>query len=1652
MSRVREYRSGEPIKPSPSFLLAPLDCLTPHSVSELIKSYFDEFTMEEPAQRLQIEKQAEFIKEAATEEGDEKTKEENEVAKEKDEEVLITEEDNEEVAVVDSSKDPQPKSSLAPPPTILVPPPVVPAAAVPEDLSTALMELGDDKRKEYVEAYQKRNSTYVQMEQNIHYAISRQLSDQEAQLKSARNTYPNFNSLFLLQQPCPISKYLNEKLLKEGGLLVPGDYQPVTTNAPSHQPPPKEWPVFMQSTVSSNKRAKVDSLAFKKLPRKLPPIWKDSMSSLEREEAKKSLKELYRKRDFIRSPRHLPEEYHTNTASFGSLRKRQAGEKGKPVKSSKVKRLFQAEPTEVIFTDYVPGKTYECVLHLKNISDSCRHVSITAPSTPYFRASLIQFPNAEGIIAPGMSCSYSISFTPDSLADFSDKIKVLSHVGVVLNVPLVGYRSPPNLSLSSEWQCGHCLVGGHSSLTLHCTNSGGEGSFRLTLPEDTTNNDNDKDDLRVGPFTVNPSHFFLSRNESINIEVTFDPQEAITYSHQLILVCSNGQTKTITILGIGEMVKIDCTSIMSSREDTLIRGDTDTDTDTDIVSIDDPVLLFNDTNNGVEVHGTVVVKNFNNVPLSFEWIFYHSRTELTHHDGSTEITPPLSLDPQSIPFTIDAPKGSLSPNETKPFTFCFTPKEEGSFQCMSYLELTGLARDCLNHEDEGVTWLNMNKDNDNDTVRAALLCINVQGNTEPYALEFSPPFFYFVEDLPACAETRQSFVIRNHSLSKVKFSWSSLKTEAAYISIEPNSSHIMPGGSCSCDLIINTGTRKGSFDVKLQCHVEHSNTHFMLPVRGNVKVPLVTVNVPSLDFGLIELGESASLSLKISNYSNALLHYKLNQIVVLSEDNKDGALLPFVDYECLSMSPSEGQMPSCSCVSISVECSPKVQCGRLRTTLECLIEGDRMNVLEVTAEIQCPMLILSESFLHIENCYRNVPVTHTLTLINTSQLHTQFEWINEERDHVDLVFSPDHGPIGPHESINIELKSTWKTKGYIAGMIAVCCARGMKYPVVLSLSAHISGLTVEYSLLANENNNNTLSLPLKMDFGSSNCVREPQSLQLIVTNTSGISSQLAVSVRHFPAPLINGGVNKRKHKSMLLKATPNIANPSSKTEKQAKEELITQLLSDGRGACLTIEPSKCPLLAFESRKINITAYSDMWGEYTDQLICKVDGIDAHVIPVSYGVTSSPIYFQPTATYDNTLIRLGCHQVDSEVVRRNIVFSNVCSSAVRIDWRSFIFNPQDDKIIDLVTYVGHPFPLQDSKDDKHKQEEEEEEEDPCTSTSPLVRAHIFPHEGSPTSDIHLIPNQLIVEPHSKASVTLSFDPKASVYSTVGEQINGYVLGYMTLSDKPAPFANRAHGYNIQPVRINVSASLTQPKLTLRTHTDDNDLSFQHFASDFIFNGEVSKKMVHSHSFSLTNLTLSNLTFRVLSLSEPLMVLMNNEEVYSTLKPRETIEGSLHICLTHEAFMALVKDESAPEDLVTLNDSLVVEYSNSIKQEFPISVRVSLPSLSVYPSHINYNTCLIGHSSLSSFQLRNTSHSSLKWNITLPEKLSRVIQLEPNSNVLDTGSETVRVTFTPRAEIKYSIELLITEEITGKSFTVTVTGRGSSNERYKRHRRK
>ena len=63
-------------------------------------------------------------------------------------------------------------------------------------------------------------------------------------------------------------------------------------------------------------------------------------------------------------------------------------------------------------------------------------------------------------------------------------------------------------------------------------------------------------------------------------------------------------------------------------------------------------------------------------------------------------------------------------------------------------------------------------------------------------------------------------------------------------------------------------------------------------------------------------------------------------------------------------------------------------------------------------------------------------------------------------------------------------------------------------------------------------------------------------------------------------------------------------------------------------------------------------------------------------------------------------------------------------------------PEDNKLIDLITYVGEPFPLEGNDETVCSLEDKTEDDDNTNSRpsnlSPLVRVIIEPHEGVPAS--------------------------------------------------------------------------------------------------------------------------------------------------------------------------------------------------------------------------------------------------------------------------------------------------------------------------------
>lgn len=62
-----------------------------------------------------------------------------------------------------------------------------------------------------------------------------------------------------------------------------------------------------------------------------------------------------------------------------------------------------------------------------------------------------RFPGEGGVVAPGMSCKYTLRFAPDSLAAYEDFIVVETQAEHLLVVPIAARRPPPILTCESPY-------------------------------------------------------------------------------------------------------------------------------------------------------------------------------------------------------------------------------------------------------------------------------------------------------------------------------------------------------------------------------------------------------------------------------------------------------------------------------------------------------------------------------------------------------------------------------------------------------------------------------------------------------------------------------------------------------------------------------------------------------------------------------------------------------------------------------------------------------------------------------------------------------------------------------------------------------------------------------------------------------------------------------------------------------------------------------------------------------------------------------------------------------------------------------------------------------------------------------------------------
>ncbi|TSK98410.1 Deleted in lung and esophageal cancer protein 1 [Bagarius yarrelli] len=442
----------------------------------------------------------------------------------------------------------------------------------------------------------------------------------------------------------------------------------------------------------------------------------------------------------------------------------------------------------------------------------------------------------------------------------------------------------------------------------------------------------------------------------------------------------------------------------------------------------------------------------------------------------------------------------------------------------------------------------------------------------------------------------------------------------------------------------------------------------------------------------------------------------------------------------------------------------------------------------------------------------------------------------------------------------------------------------MEKLLMLSFRAKAKSLSVSYSLAHTDRAapDVTDEQPVVLDFTKDepSFIGKPASRQLLITNHTAISASFLIEADVFRGNRSKESDKKTNHGGHRLD-TPLRVMQSKKIEEKEYEEFVRGLLAHGKGLAFLVEPEKGTIGPFETVSINITAHSDMWGVYEDQLICKVGNLDPTLIPLRISVRGCPIYFQmigpqPKNQNQGPIIRFGTHISGGDTMSRSLRLNNSSTHDIRLDWLTYNKEPEDRKLIDLHVAYGESFPLKDidgnevvrdpnpcvaflpslvqrqtpsteerssslrsaseaSYFDEEQCEKEEDREAQISlpAVKKLFSVFIHPHEGCASDYPYCItPQQTVVPAGGSSTIHVSFTPLTLSDPAASHTCVGYALGFMSLdSQVPSSLVGkvtRAQNYELQPLRLDMLACV-KPAITAASDLLDGRALRQEFVS-------------------------------------------------------------------------------------------------------------------------------------------------------------------------------------------------------------------------------
>ncbi|NXU58594.1 HYDIN protein, partial [Turnix velox] len=670
--------------------------------------------------------------------------------------------------------------------------------------------------------------------------------------------------------------------------------------------------------------------------------------------------------------------------------------------------LFQPFPSEVIFQNYVPCEVYEVPLTLRNIDKVPRLVKVVLENSPYFK--LISPSDVSRKVAPGMSSTFHILFTPEENKDYFHQLTCITErEKFTLPIRAIGARAI--LDFPDQVDFSICPVKFNTQKTLLVCNVGNrEARYSLSTQS---------------PFSVDPSIGTLGVGDSMQVTVEFQPLKSGDHFGTLVVHYDTGEDVH--------------TSLFGAAVDVNIRLDKNS------LTIEKTYLMLSN-------HRSVVIHNQSEIITHFQWKAFASQEEedqqklrLCHRMQKQEeermgyFLQECSVDP-TLPerlslltrtfqnqqekvqtdsmlfsddiFTIEPVEGEVWPNSSAEISVIFKPQEARVYQQTVYCDISG---------------------------RETRLPLHIKGEGLGPRLRFSFDQLDIGEVFVG-ATNRYEVILFNRGAINALFNLMPPATAlGSCFTFLPDEGLILPDELQAIQISFSS-TILGKFTEEFRFNVNGSPQPVTLTIRGCVIGPTFHFSVPSLHFGDVSFGFPHTLSCRLTNTSLVPMSFTLRipgdgvgkpSVTSLAQIT-DSTRLSWrkgthgrVKPTEFTVTPSRGTIRSQGFQNIQVTlCSNTLKSYELQLVVDVDGVGTAVSALLLTARCVVPMLQVLNPIVTFGRCLLKFPCQQVLTLMNNSDHAACYRLLPQAGKEDAAVWYSSPVPCGiiqPHSSVEIPL-------------------------------------------------------------------------------------------------------------------------------------------------------------------------------------------------------------------------------------------------------------------------------------------------------------------------------------------------------------------------------------------------------------------------------------------------------------------------------------------------------------------------------------------------------------------------------------------------------------------------------------------------------